>query len=446
MTVTSADDFLKHVERRHPHDPDYYHAVADVVSDVWDIYSAQDEHRKNRVLDRLTEPDRVISFRVTWEDDEGCVHVNRGYRVQQNNAIGPYKGGIRFHRELTLGTLKFLAFEQTFKNALTGLPMGGGKGGADFDPAGKSDREIMRFCQAFMTELCRHIGPDTDVPAGDINVGPREIGYMFGTYRKLRNEYDGVLTGKGLSFGGSPLRKEATGFGLIHFIRAIANKNDRKLEGQRVAVSGAGNVATHAAECAVEQGAKVISLSDSGGALICTTGFEIDTIRAARDFKGYGGRLTDFANEHGYDFEADGTPWSLACDIALPCATQNELDESAARALRDGDCWLIGEGANMPLTPEANSVLTEGEIIVAPAKAANAGGVAVSGLEIMQNQMRKPKIREEVSDELSRIMAEIHETCVEHGEDESGRIDYGRGANIASYLRVSEALIAQGLG
>ena len=450
MTHGSADEFLQSFRERHPDESNYHHAVSDVVHDVWTTYADNQTHRSQRILDRLTEPDRMVSFRVTWEDDDGAVHVNRGYRVQANNAIGPYKGGIRFSPDVSPDVLKFLAFEQTFKNALTGLPMGGGKGGADFNPDGRSDREIMRFCQAFMTELQRHIGPDTDVPAGDINVGAREIGYLFGAYRRIRNEYEGVLTGKGLSFGGSPLRTEATGFGLIHFIKAVAESRDRGLDGQRIAVSGAGNVATHAAECAAEQGATVVSLSDSGGVLICTSGLSADAIRDARAFKSSGGRLADFADEQGYDFEADAKPWALDCEIALPCATQNELDENDARKLVDGSCWLIGEGANMPLTSNASAAIRESDIAVAPAKAANAGGVAVSGLEIVQNQMREPRTRDEISDALSRIMKDIHDTCAEHGRNSDGgprgkSIDYARGANIAGYLRVSEAMIAQGL-
>ncbi|MEM1306701.1 MAG: NADP-specific glutamate dehydrogenase [Pseudomonadota bacterium] len=445
MTVATSDEFCAYVAERHPGDTDFHHAVRDVVADVWDDYAHTDGHREARILERLIEPDRLVSFRVTWEDDDGAVHVNRGTRVQHNDALGPYKGGIRFHPTVTADTLKFLAFEQTFKNALTDLPMGGGKGGADFDPKWRSDREIMRFCQAFMGELHRYIGPDTDIPAGDINVGEREIGYLFGAYRKIKNAYEGALTGKGLSFGGSPLRTEATGFGLMHFVRAIAKAQGRSIEGERVAISGAGNVATHAAECAIVHGAKVVTLSDSGGTLCCDSGLTHDTVANIRAHKSDGGRLSDFAERNGFDFEGDAKPWAIACAIALPCATQNELDEADARALADGHCWLIGEGANMPLTAEARSVVDESDIVLAPAKAANAGGVAISGLEIMQNQMRKALTRNEVSDELARIMTRIHDTCTEFGGGDGKRVDYPRGANRAAYHRVARAMLAQGV-
>jgi glutamate dehydrogenase (NADP+) len=447
MTCATSSEFMSYIRDRHPHDTRYHQAVAHVIDDIWSTYSETDAHRDNRILERLTEPDRVISFRVTWEDDEGKVHVNRGFRVQQNNAIGPYKGGIRFHPSVNEDLLKFLAFEQTFKNALTGLPMGGGKGGADFNPKGRSDREIMRFCYSFMTELQRHIGPDTDIPAGDINVGAREIGFLFGAYRKLRNEYESAMTGKALSYGGSPLRTEATGFGLVQFVAEIAKAEEREIEGQRIAISGAGNVATHAAECATVQGAKVISLSDSGGLLVREDGFSVETIEAVRKFKRETGRgLDEFSDTHNLTYEEGKKPWHLDCHIALPCATQNEVDKTDADALVDGPCWLIGEGANMPLQDEAMETVKNSGITLAPAKAANAGGVAVSGLEIMQNQMRKSRTRQEISDELSRIMGAIHDTCREHGSDGTGKVDYVRGANIAGYLRVADAMVAQGLG
>lgn len=425
---------------------EFHQAVLEFYGDVLSHANDDPHIRDHSVLERLMEPDRTVSFRVTWEDDEGNVRVNRGYRVQFNSAIGPYKGGLRFHPSVNQSILKFLAFEQTFKNALTGLPMGGGKGGSDFDPRGCSDREINRFCTAFMTELHRHIGPATDVPAGDINVGAREIGYLFGSYRRITNEFEGAITGKGLPYGGSELRTEATGFGLLQFVCHMLEEQDKTVEGQTVVISGAGNVATHAAEKAIEMGAKVITLSDSSGFIHDPAGLDLEKLTWVRARKSKPGTsLEGFAEEFsGTAWHKGKAPWGVECNVALPCATQNEIGEEDAATLIDNGCQLIAEGANMPLTAEAIQVVRERKLPFGPAKAANAGGVAVSGLEISQNRSAAPLSREEVGEELKAIMKRIHSQCVEAGRQEN-HIDYLRGANIASFKRVANAMLAQGI-
>ncbi|MBU2532152.1 MAG: NADP-specific glutamate dehydrogenase [Alphaproteobacteria bacterium] len=437
---------MEYLRRRTPPEPEFHQAVTQVLDHVISTANETDTLREHAIIERLTEPDRMIAFRVTWEDDNGDVQVNRGYRIQFNSAIGPYKGGLRFHPSVNPSVLKFLAFEQTFKNALTGLPMGGGKGGADFDPKGRSDREIMRFCAAFMVELHRHIGPDTDVPAGDINVGPREIGYLFGSYRRITNEFEGALTGKGLTYGGSELRVEATGFGLLHFVCHMLGRANDALDGKTVAVSGAGNVATHAAEKAIEMGAKVITLSDSKGFIHDPDGVDKDKIDWVRRLKSRpGASLAAYADEFGAEWLEDGKPWCVPCDVALPCATQNELGLSDARQLLDNGCRLIAEGANMPLTKKALELVHDSRILLGPGKAANAGGVAVSGLEITQNQMRASRTRGDISSELHDIMKAIHDKCAEAGDGKDGYIDYSRGADIAAFRKLAKAMLAQGI-
>lgn len=421
--------------------------MADVARDIIPVVNDTQKYQDASLLERLTEPDRIVSFRVAWERDDGSVAVNRGYRVQFNGAIGPYKGGLRFHPTVSPSVLKFLGFEQTFKNALTGLPMGGGKGGSDFDPSGCSDAEIERFCHAFMLELYRHIGPDRDVPAGDINVGAREIGYLFGAYRRITGDYQGVLTGKGLSFGGSQMRTEATGYGLLYFLQAMLARAGKDIEGQSIAISGAGNVATHAAKKAIELGGKVITLSDSKGLVVDKDGLTEEKITWVQELKSArGGSLEDFADEFGAEWHEGDAPWKVPCDIALPCATQNELDRSAAKTLIDNGCHAIAEGANMPLTADASSYVRESNVLFGPAKAANAGGVAISGLEIWQNRRRRPADRDAIGDELRSMMCEIHDRCVSEGEVDGGGVDYARGANVAGFKMVADATVAQGVG
>ncbi len=393
----------------------------------------------------MVEPERVIQFRVSWVDDRGQVRVNRGFRVQMNSAIGPYKGGLRFHPSVNLGVLKFLAFEQVLKNSLTSLPMGGGKGGSDFDPKGRSDDEVMRFCQVFMSELFRHIGPDLDVPAGDIGVGSREIGFLFGMYKKLRNEFSGTLTGKGLSFGGSLIRPEATGYGLIYFAQEMLATQGRSLEGLRVAISGSGNVAQYAAERAMSVGGQVVSFSDSNGSVYNPKGFTKDQLQLLMEIKNVRrGRIKEFAEETGQQYLPGERPWQFPCDVALPCATQNEIDERDARALLKNGCFCVAEGANMPSTLNAVKVFQEAQILYAPGKASNAGGVAVSGLEMSQNSMRQAWSREEVDSRLQEIMKGIHASCVRYGR-KGGITDYVAGANIAGFVKVADAMIAQGI-
>lgn len=443
--IESVDAFLARLKQRDPNQPEFHQAVEEVVRSLWPFLEANPKYMKAGIIERMVEPERAILFRVPWVDDNGRVHVNRGYRVQMNSAIGPYKGGIRFHPSVNLGVLKFLAFEQVFKNSLTSLPMGGGKGGSDFDPKGKSDNEVMRFCQSFMTELFRHIGSDTDVPAGDIGVGAREIGFMQGQYKRLSNDTSCVLTGKGLAYGGSLIRPEATGYGCVYFAEEMLKTDDQSFDGKRVTISGSGNVAQFAAQKVMELGGLVISVSDSEGTLHLPAGMTEEQWKYLMDLKNVRrGRLTEMAKEYGLPFLAGQRPWSLACDIALPCATQNELDANDARELLKNGCICVAEGANMPSTLEAVDLFIEAGIFYAPGKASNAGGVATSGLEMSQNAMRLNWSAGEVDQRLHSIMQNIHHACVHYGE-ENGRINYVKGANIAGFVKVADAMLAQGI-
>ncbi|TRO25065.1 NADP-specific glutamate dehydrogenase [Ectopseudomonas mendocina] len=441
----SVDSFLARLKQRDPDQPEFHQAVEEVVRSLWPFLEANPRYRDAGILERMVEPERAILFRVPWVDDRGQVHVNRGYRIQMSSAIGPYKGGLRFHPSVNLGVLKFLAFEQVFKNSLTSLPMGGGKGGSDFDPKGKSEGEVMRFCQSFMTELYRHIGADLDVPAGDIGVGGREIGYLFGQYKRLSNQFTSVLTGKGLSYGGSLIRPEATGYGCVYFAQEMLKRIDQGFEDKRVAISGSGNVAQYAAQKVMELGGRVISLSDSEGTLYAESGLSDEQWLYLMDLKNVRrGRLREMAEHYGLQFLAGQRPWGLSCDIALPCATQNELDAEDARALLKSGCICVAEGANMPSTLEAVDLFVEAGICYAPGKASNAGGVATSGLEMSQNAMRLHWSAGEVDERLHGIMQNIHHACVHHGE-ENGRINYVKGANIAGFVKVADAMLAQGV-
>ncbi|SEI09257.1 NADP-specific glutamate dehydrogenase [Pseudomonas asplenii] len=441
----SVDHFLARLKKRDPDQPEFHQAVEEVLRSLWPFLEANPHYLTSGILERLCEPERAITFRVSWVDDQGKVQVNRGFRIQMNSAIGPYKGGLRFHPSVNLGVLKFLAFEQSFKNALTSLPMGGGKGGSDFDPKGKSDAEVMRFCQAFMSELYRHIGADVDVPAGDIGVGAREIGFLFGQYKRLANQFTSVLTGKGMSYGGSLIRPEATGFGCVYFAEEMLKRKGERVEGKRVAISGSGNVAQYAARKVMDLGGKVISLSDSEGTLYCETGLTQEQWQALMDLKNVQrGRISELAQRFGLEFLAGQHPWSLNCDIALPCATQNELDAEAARTLLRNGCICVAEGANMPTTLGAVDIFIEAGTLFAPGKASNAGGVAVSGLEMSQNAMRLLWTSGEVDSKLHGIMQAIHHACVYYGE-ENGRVNYVKGANIAGFVKVAEAMLAQGV-
>ena len=441
------EEFMDGLVRRNPDETEFHQAVQEVVESVLPLVEEMPEYREARVLERLTEADRVLMFRVAWEDDAGEIQVNRGYRVQFNNAIGPYKGGLRFDPTVNLSIMKFLGFEQTLKNALTTLPMGGAKGGADFDPRGRSDDEMLRFCQAFMTELHRHIGKDVDVPAGDIGVGTREIGYLFGQYKRITNEWAGVLTGKGLDFGGSLIRAEATGYGCVYFARELLEEIGETLEGQTCVVSGAGNVAQYAAEKLIQLGARVVTLSDRGGFVHLPEGFDEERLAWVIEHKTAGdGSLADFAGEFGVEFHEGERPWGVPCDIAFPCATQNEIDGDDAETLLDNGTTAVVEGANMPATYEASKLFRAARVLHAPGKAANAGGVAISGLEMTQNAMRMRWSREEVDQRLQRIIRGIHGQCVEYGRDgEEGWIDYVSGANVAGFLRVANAMLAYGV-
>ncbi|MCO5062509.1 MAG: NADP-specific glutamate dehydrogenase [Kiritimatiellae bacterium] len=442
---SSLNDILTRVRTRDPNELEFHQAVEEVLETIWPFLEKNPKYRANGLLERLLEPERVIQFRVPWADDKGQVHVNRGYRVQMNSAIGPYKGGLRFHPTVTLGTLKFLAFEQTFKNALTTLPMGGGKGGSDFDPKGRSDAEVMRFCQSFMMELFRHIGANLDVPAGDIGVGGREVGFMYGMYRKLANEVTGTFTGKGFSFGGSLIRPEATGYGLVYFVEEMLKTRGSCFAGQRVAVSGAGNVAQYAAQRAMQYGAKVVTFSSSQGAVHNPTGFTEAQWNLLMEVKNVRrGTLEEFAREAGVNYHPGERPWRFPCEIALPCATQNELDEADAKTLLDNGCFCVGEGANMPSTLEAVHLFRSKKILYAPGKASNAGGVAVSGLEMTQNSMRQQWTRGEVDARLQLIMMNIHETCQQYGRV-GDYTDYVTGANVAGFVKVADAMMAQGI-
>ncbi|TNE60096.1 MAG: NADP-specific glutamate dehydrogenase [Sphingomonadales bacterium] len=439
--------FMEGVKRRNPHQPEFVQAVQEVAEDIFDFIQDKEAYHSEQILRRIAEPDRVVSFRVCWEDDNGNVRVQRGWRVQNNNAIGPYKGGIRFHASVNESVLKFLAFEQTFKNALTGLPMGGGKGGSNFNPKGKSEREIMRFCQSFMTELYRHIGPNVDVPAGDIGVGGREIGYMFGQYKRITNEFSGVLTGKGLEYGGSLIRPEATGYGAVYFLANMLATKDQDLTNKSAVISGSGNVATHAAEKVVQLGGKVLTLSDSGGYIHDPDGIDLEKIKWVKEHKTHRrGRISDYAEEFsGATFHAGSTPWHVPCDVALPCATQNELLGDDARALVDNGCIAVSEGANMPTNLEGVHVFKDARILFAPGKAANAGGVAVSGLEMSQNSLRRSWSEEELQQMLKDIMEGIHSRCLTYGEQGGGYTDYVKGANIAGFKKVADAMLAFGV-
>ncbi|NWE40210.1 NADP-specific glutamate dehydrogenase [Pseudomonas yamanorum] len=443
--IESVESFLARLKKRDPDQPEFHQAVEEVLRSLWPFLEANPHYLNSGILERICEPERAIVFRVSWEDDQGKVRVNRGFRIQMNSAIGPYKGGLRFHPSVNLGVLKFLAFEQTFKNSLTSLPMGGGKGGSDFDPKGKSDAEVMRFCQAFMSELYRHIGSDVDVPAGDIGVGAREIGFLFGQYKRLSNQFTSVLTGKGMSYGGSLIRPEATGFGCVYFAEEMLKRNGERVEGKRVAISGSGNVAQYAARKVMDLGGKVISLSDSEGTLYCESGLTEEQWSALLELKNVQrGRISDLASRFSLEFRAGKAPWELACDIALPCATQNELDTDAARTLLRNGCVCVAEGANMPTTLEAVDIFIEAGILFAPGKASNAGGVAVSGLEMSQNAMRLLWTAGEVDSKLHNIMQSIHHACVHYGE-ENGRVNYVKGANIAGFVKVADAMLAQGI-
>lgn len=440
-------DFIAAVALKNPNEPEFLQAVKEVAETVIPFIEANEKYKGKLLLERMVEPERVIMFRVAWVDDKGHIQINRGFRIQMNSAIGPYKGGLRFHPSVNLSILKFLAFEQVFKNSLTTLPMGGGKGGSDFDPKGKSDNEIMRFCQTFMTELSRHIGADTDVPAGDIGVGGREVGYMFGQFKKLRNEFTGVLTGKGISHGGSLIRPEATGYGCVYFAQSMLAMRGETINGKTAVVSGSGNVAQYAAEKVMHLGGKVVTLSDSSGYIYDEAGVDVDKLAFVMELKNvHYGRISDYVKKYpNAKFVAGKTPWEVKCDIALPCATQNELDGNDAKTLTDNGCICVAEGANMPCTPEAVEVFHQTKILFAPGKASNAGGVATSGLEMSQNSLRLSWSREEVDDRLKKIMADIHESCVKYGADANGYIDYVKGANIAGFVKVADAMLAQGV-
>jgi glutamate dehydrogenase (NADP+) len=440
-------DFIDLIKQKNPNEPEYIQAVSEVAEAVVPFIEKNPAYQVDKLLERMAEPERVTMFRVPWTDDNNEVQVNRGYRVQMNSAIGPYKGGLRFHPSVNLSILKFLAFEQVFKNSLTTLPMGGGKGGADFNPKGKSDREVMRFCQSFMTELQRIIGGDTDVPAGDIGVGGREIGYLFGQYKRLRNEFVGVLTGKGRSYGGSLIRPEATGYGVVYFAENMLRTQGHEIKGKKVVVSGSGNVAQYAVEKINELGGKVITMSDSGGYILDNDGINEEKLAFIMELKNVKrGRIEEYINKYpGATFHEGARPWSVPCDIALPCATQNELDSDEAKSLVANGCVCVAEGANMPATPDAIAVFLRKKILFAPGKAANAGGVATSGLEMSQNSMRYSWTAEEVDSKLHRIMNDIHESCVTYGKDDSGYIDYVKGANIAGFVKVADAMLAQGV-
>ena len=441
----SVDQFLARLKLRDPDQPEFHQAVEEVLRSLWPFLEEHPHYMQAGIVERMVEPERAILFRVPWVDDSGKLQVNRGYRVQMSSAIGPYKGGLRFHPSVNLGVLKFLAFEQVFKNSLTSLPMGGGKGGSDFDPKGRSDGEVMRFCQSFMSELYRHIGADLDVPAGDIGVGGREIGFMFGQYKRLSNQFTSVLTGKGLTYGGSLIRPEATGYGCVYFAQEMLKRLEQGFEGKRVTVSGSGNVAQYAAQKVMELGGKVVSLSDSDGTLYVESGLTQEQWVYLMDLKNVRrGRLTEMAAHFRLQFLPGQRPWHLPCDIALPCATQNELDARDARALLEHGCICVAEGANMPSTLEAVDLFVEAGICYAPGKASNAGGVATSGLEMSQNAMRLHWTAGEVDERLHGIMQNIHHACVHYGE-ENGRINYVKGANIAGFVQVADAMLAQGV-
>ena len=440
------DDFMAKVIAKNPSEVEFHQAVREVAESIIPYMEENPKYKDGKILDRISEPERVLMFRVPWLDDEGNVQVNRGFRIEMNSAIGPYKGGLRFHPTVNLGILKFLAFEQVFKNSLTTLPMGGGKGGSDFDPKGKSDNEVMKFAQSFMSELFRHIGPNTDVPAGDIGVGGREIGFLFGQYKRLRNEFTGVLTGKGIEWGGSLIRPEATGYGTVYFAEEMLKMRGDSMKGKVVAISGAGNVAQYATEKCNDYGAKVVTLSDSSGFIYDPAGITADKLDFIMHLKNVKrGRIKEYADKFGCEFFEGERPWSVKCDVALPCATQNEVNEEEAKTLMANGCFVVSEGANMPSVPEAIEVYLENKILYGLGKAANAGGVAVSGLEMSQNSLRYSWTREEVDAKLHQIMKDIHETCVKYGTMEDGYINYVHGANIGGFVKIADAMLAQGL-
>lgn len=441
------DAFMKEIEERNGHEKEFMQAVQEVAETVIPYIITQDIYHGKNILMRMVEPERAVTFRVAWVDDKGEICVNRGYRIQMNSAIGPYKGGLRFHPTVNMSILKFLAFEQVFKNSLTTLPMGGGKGGSDFDPKGKSDNEIMRFCQSFMTELYRHIGPNTDVPAGDIGVGGREIGYLYGMYKRLKNEFTGVLTGKGMSWGGSLIRPEATGYGTVYFAESMLKTRNDSMKGKIVLVSGSGNVAQYATEKATQLGGKVVTLSDSAGYVYDADGIDAEKLAYVMELKNVKrGRISEYVKQYPSAKYVKGqTPWREKCDVALPCATQNELNGDDAKSLLANGCFVVSEGANMPSNLDAVHSFIDAKILYAPGKASNAGGVATSGLEMSQNSLRMNWTREEVDSKLKEIMNNIHNACIEYGKDENGYVDYVKGANIAGFVKVADAMLAQGV-
>ena len=441
----SVNDFLESIKLKNPNETEFHQAVHEVIESIWDFVNDNPQYQYNSILERITEPERVIMFRVPWTDDKGTIQVNKGYRIEFNSAIGPYKGGLRFHPSVNLSILKFLGFEQVFKNSLTTLPMGGGKGGSDFDPKGKSDNEVMRFCQSFMTELSRHIGQNTDVPAGDIGVGGREIGFMFGQYKRIRNEFTGVLTGKGLNWGGSLIRPEATGYGAVYFAQEMLKTKNQTFEGKVVAISGSGNVAQFAAEKVIELGGKVVTLSDSSGTIYDQNGIDTEKLEFVKDLKNNKrGRISEYADKYKADYIEGERPWNKVCDVALPCATQNEINLNDAKNLIKNGCLCVAEGANMPTETDAVHEFINNKILFGPGKAANAGGVAVSGLEMSQNSMRISWTKEEVDKRLNQIMKDIHSQCTEHGT-EGNFINYVKGANIAGFIKVADSMIDQGV-
>ena len=440
------ENFISEIDKKNSHEPEFMQAVKEIAETVLPYIVSKDIYHGKNILMRMVEPERVLMFRVNWVDDNGEIQVNRGYRVQMNSAIGPYKGGLRFHPTVNLSILKFLALEQVFKNSLTTLPMGGGKGGSDFDPKGKSDGEVMRFCQSFMTELYRYIGPNTDVPAGDMGVGGREIGYMFGQYKKLKKEFTGVLTGKGLSWGGSLIRPESTGYGTVYFAENMLNHVSNSIKGKTVVISGSGNVAQFAAEKCIQLSAKVISMSDSSGTVYDSDGIDTEKLSFIMNLKNIKrGRINEYVHKYpNAVFFKNKTPWEIKCDIALPCATQNELNENDAKNLIKNGCICVSEGANMPCEPDAIKIFKQNKILYAPGKASNAGGVAVSGLEMAQNSLRYSWSREEVDSKLKEIMKDIHNSCLTHGQ-EKDYVNYEKGANIAGFIKVADAMLAQGV-
>ena len=438
----SVEDFMSYIENKNPGEKEFHQAVHEVADSLWDFLSDHPEYVHSRILERITEPERVLMFRVPWRNDRGEVEVNRGYRVEFNSAIGPYKGGLRFHPSVNLGILKFLGFEQVFKNSLTTLPMGGGKGGSDFDPKGKSDNEVMSFCQSFMTELSRHIGHNTDVPAGDIGVGGREIGFLFGQYKRIRNEFTGVLTGKSLNWGGSLIRPEATGYGCVYFAEEMLKTKNDSFDGKTVVISGSGNVAQYAAEKVIELGGKVVSMSDSSGSVYDKDGIGKEKLEFIMHLKNVKrGRINEYSDKFGAEFMEGKRPWGIKCDVALPCATQNEINEAEAKELVNNGCFVVAEGANMPSDAGAVNVFLSNKILFGPGKAANAGGVAVSGLEMSQNSMHLSWTREEVDTRLKNIMNSIHLSCLEHSTNEN----YVKGANIAGFIKVADSMLDQGV-